>query len=208
MFAFQKNFTLVSYVPKKSQAVILLSAEHQDDKVSDESTKCKPDIILHYNDTKGAVDATDQMAQKYTTQRKTARWPMAMFYHMIDISAINAYKIWIMHNPDYAKGYLDGRRKFLLELGKDLAKENMTFRYRNPNGLHISIKEHILKIIPELQLHDIPQDPGREAVQGRCFLCSRTKDRKSRQRCLKCNRFVCVEHSEKQICCIKCKANN
>lgn len=208
MFAFKKKCTLVSYVPKKSRAVILLSTEHSDDKVSDETTKYKPDIVLHYNSTKGAVDATDQMVQKYTTQRKTARWPMVLFYHMIDIAALNAYKIWVMHIPEYRRGHLDARRKFLLELGKDLAKENMMFRYRNNNGLKKSTKEHILNILPELKPNDIPQDAGRAAGQGRCFLCSRVKDRKSRQRCIKCNHFVCVQHSEKQICCINCRGTN
>lgn len=204
MFAFGKHCTLVSYAPKKGKAVILLSTEHEDDKVSNEETHYKPDIVLHYNSTKGAVDTTDQMSQKYTTQRKTLRWPMTLFYHIIDIAAINAYQIWILKNPNYKSGHLDARRKFLLQLGKDLAKENMVFRFRNNNGLKATTKENILKIMPEL-LSENTTPTRQVANQGRCFLCARSKDRKSRQLCVKCERFVCVQHSEKQICCITCK---
>lgn len=60
----------------------------------------------------------------------------------------SAYKIWILHNPD-------ARRKFLLELEKDLVKESAMFYYRNTNRLQKSIKEHILKIISEFQFQDI-----------------------------------------------------
>lgn len=59
------------------------------------------------------------MAQKYTMQRSTAGWPM------IGIAAINAYKIWMILTPSYESGHVHAKRKFLLELGKDLAKENM-----------------------------------------------------------------------------------
>ncbi|KAB0804260.1 hypothetical protein PPYR_01230 [Photinus pyralis] len=117
MFAFMKDKTLVSYVPKRNSAVVLLSTEHRDDKISGADNDYKPDIILHYNKTKGAVDTTDKLAKEYTTQRKTNRWPMAIFFHLLDIAAINAYKLWIHANPEWKKGRLDKRRMFLLELG-------------------------------------------------------------------------------------------
>ncbi|XP_031332326.1 piggyBac transposable element-derived protein 4-like [Photinus pyralis] len=197
MFAFKKNRTLVSYVPQKRRAVLLLSSEHEDDKVNGEDVDNKPDIILHYNSTKGAVDATDQMAQKYTTQRKTARWPMAIFYHMIDIAAINAFKIWVMANPEYEKGHLDARRRFLLQLGKDLSKDHIMFRYKNNNGLKANIKECMLKVFPEMKEERTPQEQP-EATQGRCYLCTR-------QFCIDCCQFVCLEHSQKQVLCLTCK---
>ncbi|XP_035212060.1 uncharacterized protein LOC118186137 [Stegodyphus dumicola] len=57
IFGFQKEATLVSYVPKKNKSVILLSTMHSGDQI-DESTgeSKKPEIITFYNMTKGAVD--------------------------------------------------------------------------------------------------------------------------------------------------------
>lgn len=203
MFAFMENKTLVSYVPKKNSAVILLSTEHNDDKISGEETDYKPDIILHYNKTKGAVDTTDKLAKEFTTQRKTNRWPMAIFFHLLDIGGINAYKLWILKNPEWKRNRLDRRRLFLLDLGQSLIKKNIICRYNNEKSLHSNIKQSMLTILPELKGRS--EQPGPViARQQRCFLCERNKDRKSRKFCIRCNRYVCTEHSKNITICIQC----
>lgn len=78
IFCFDGQFTLVSYVPKKNKAVILLSSMQHDMRVSEETHK-KPKIILYYNETKGGVDRMDQMVQSYSCKRKINRWPMPFF---------------------------------------------------------------------------------------------------------------------------------
>ena len=50
IFGFNKEKTLVSYVPKVNKAVILLSTEHHDKKITEND--CKPEIIIFYNKTK------------------------------------------------------------------------------------------------------------------------------------------------------------
>lgn len=52
--------TIVSYVSKKYKIVIQLSTFTKSVKVSDINDK-KPQIILDYNATKGAVDTLDQL---------------------------------------------------------------------------------------------------------------------------------------------------
>ena len=74
LFAFQDYLTLVSFVPKQNKAVLLLSSQHHDNLVDKKSGK--PNIILEYNKTKGAVDTLDQMCRKYTVKRGTRRWPL------------------------------------------------------------------------------------------------------------------------------------
>jgi len=41
-----------------------------------------------------AVDILDQMSARYTVQRATRRWTMAVFYDMINIAAVNALVIY------------------------------------------------------------------------------------------------------------------
>jgi len=41
-----------------------------------------------------AVDMLDQMCARYTAQRATRRWTMAMFYGMISIATVNALVIY------------------------------------------------------------------------------------------------------------------
>jgi CO dehydrogenase/acetyl-CoA synthase gamma subunit (corrinoid Fe-S protein) len=68
IFAFHDEVTLVSYVPKKNRAVIALSTEHHYIKIGGEEVLHKPDIILHYNATKGGVDTIDKMINEYSTR--------------------------------------------------------------------------------------------------------------------------------------------
>lgn len=200
MFAFRKKRTLVSYVPKKNRAVIMLSSEHTDDKVSGEEHDYKPDIILHYNSTKGAVDTVDKMAKQYSCQRKTNRWPMAIFQHLLDIAGINAFKLWTIKNPEWKKKQLDRRRLFLLQLGKDLMYDHVAARHRNPIGLHSIILKYIITAFPNLEVANEERE-AEEAIasQGRCYLCPRSRDRKSRKYCLTCKKFVCQAHSNPRI---------
>ena len=57
LLGFNKDTTLVSFVPKKSKSVLFLPTMHHDDKIDDQTGK--PDIILYYNQTKRAVDGLD-----------------------------------------------------------------------------------------------------------------------------------------------------
>lgn len=94
LFGFTNQKTICSYVPKKNRAVILVSSMHHG-KVVDEDNK-KPEIILYYNTTKGGVDEADKKCSIFSSSRRTRRWPMVVFYRIVDLSGINAY-IYNMH---------------------------------------------------------------------------------------------------------------
>ena len=87
MFGFQKHATLVSFTPKKNKSVVLLSTMHRDAKV-DAETK-KPEIIQFYNSTKGGVDTVDQLCGNYSVSRRTRRWPLCVFFHLVNIAGVN-----------------------------------------------------------------------------------------------------------------------
>ena len=57
-FGFARDMTLVSYVPKKGKAVLLLSTLHNQPEISDREDR-KPIVVLDYNKTKGTVDTID-----------------------------------------------------------------------------------------------------------------------------------------------------
>ena len=60
-------------------------------------------MILDCNASKGAVDTLDQLIGTYTCKRKTNRWPMIIFYNIIDTSAYNAFVLWREINPGWKK---------------------------------------------------------------------------------------------------------
>jgi len=107
IFAFQDCATLVSYCSKKGRVVVLISTEHDTAEV-DNSEKAKPRMVLDYNASKAGVDTMDQMVRTYTS--KTRRWPMVLFYNLLDVSALNAFIIWIHLNPNWMNGILYKRK--------------------------------------------------------------------------------------------------
>ena len=118
IYAFRDDASLVSYVPKKKKAIILLSTFHKKIQNADDETK-KPEIILHYNETKVGVDIMDQMVKNFTTRRATKRWTLALFENFLDISALNSFVIWMQLNPNFAEKR-DKRVAFLRELISEL----------------------------------------------------------------------------------------
>ena len=60
----------------------------------------------------------DQMVRCYSTKRMTRRWPVAVFYNMIDVSALNAFILWIYVCGADATPKKRKRRSFLIRLAK------------------------------------------------------------------------------------------
>lgn len=181
IFAFQEDATLVSYVPKRMKAVLLLSTLHTQPEISTEDHR-KPQIILDYNHTKGGVDTLDQLVRTYSCKRKTNRWPFAIFCNLLDIMAYNAFVLYTSVHPQYQAGRLYRRRLFLLELSKSMLPE-------------------FPRVVAQ------PRDvnpPGRVVVRAyrRCSFCSRANDKKTRDVCGNCGLSICKDHSH--LLCPNC----
>ena len=69
IFGFNDKLTMVSYVPQKNKAVILLSTMHHEISIDKEDHKKRPEIIKFYNKTKIGVDLVDQMIGTCTCRR-------------------------------------------------------------------------------------------------------------------------------------------
>ena len=94
LFGFhERNVALCSYLPKENKAVILLSTMHSDTAVNVDEQK-KPQMIMYNNKYKAGVDTMDQMVSRYTCHRRTQRWPLAMFFNILDVGALVAYLIY------------------------------------------------------------------------------------------------------------------
>lgn len=112
IFGYTDKLTMVSYVPQKNKAVVLLSSQIRKDTIVPEE-KNKPKIILFYNKTKGAVDTGDKMTREYSCARPTRRWPFRVFMEIIDMAALNAYVIFKMRHPEWNANNT-GKRKFFI----------------------------------------------------------------------------------------------
>ena len=99
-FAYDRDVTVCSYVPKKKKAVVLLSSMHVSREV-EETQSAKPKIVKYYSKTKGGVDTMDKMLKEYIVKRRTLRWPLAFFYNMVDVPGLACYAIYREHNERF-----------------------------------------------------------------------------------------------------------
>ncbi|KAL4123045.1 hypothetical protein QTP88_015277 [Uroleucon formosanum] len=209
-FAFRKDATLCSYVPKKNKSVILLSTMHMTD---EQTVTAKPEIIKYYNQTKGGVDTMDKMLSEYTVKRRTNRWPLAFFYNMIDIAALSAYIIYTEHNQRFNS--TDRRRRFLKELANQLCMPAIEIRTSIPKVVRNHFTRSAMEMVlgrPIQQVISIPNDlptrdaSGRIQIVGSCQVCRELnhKQRKTRKACSTCSKPVCNEHSINKVICEKC----
>jgi Transposase IS4 len=113
IFGFDNQLTLTSYVPKKGKAVIMLSSMHHDDTI-DAGNNSKPEIIAYYNSKKSGVDNLDHLIGLYTCRRKTRRWPLTLFFNIVDTAGVASYVIWCAMHPDYQVGKTHKRRLYLV----------------------------------------------------------------------------------------------
>ncbi|XP_060855395.1 uncharacterized protein LOC132933083 [Metopolophium dirhodum] len=168
MFGFTKDMTLVSHVPKKSKIVLLLSTMHHDNAI--DSNLNKPEIITFYNMTKGGVDVVDDL-KDYSVARISRRWPLTIFYSLLNIAGINSQLIYKANNNCNIN-----RREFLQTLGKQLTMGYLQQRI-NIKTLPIEVKRKIASILREKYIEQPNAGPTRE---GRCYYCDRKKNRKTK----------------------------
>ena len=78
---------LTIYQAKSNKNVIILSTLHTTVTVDQEKKK-KPETITFYTETEYGVDILDQMAKKYSIIAGSRRWPVHIFYNILDLAVI------------------------------------------------------------------------------------------------------------------------
>ncbi|KAL6473223.1 hypothetical protein MHYP_G00194110 [Metynnis hypsauchen] len=159
--------TLTVYAPKRRKTVCILSSMHSMVETGDTQKK-KPNTVTDYNSLKCGVDVMDQMVRKYTVRSGTRRWPVAVFYNLIDISALNAHVLF-----QACTGVKERRSDFLVKLARELAQSHMAAKEVHKENLQ--------------QQPPTPDTGKRELCQVKCCC----KNNHATKRCVSCNRFTC-----------------
>lgn len=191
IFGYRDDATLLSYSPKKRKCVVLLSTMENNDDVTTSDGKRPPDIIDFHDATKGAVCASEEMAACYTTCRITNRWPMVVFFSMLNTAAINARVILLSTNDPPLQ--FKSRREFLKNLGLSLVADLVRFRSSSetlPRNLRMECAE---------LCGEPPSKKIAIKSKGRCSLCPRSKDKKTKVVCFYCMRLICGSH-QRPVC--------
>ncbi|KAJ8945552.1 hypothetical protein NQ318_020398 [Aromia moschata] len=151
---------------KKGKSTVLVSSMHH--RASTNPDSQKPEIVEYYNRNKGGVDTIDE---KYSTSRRTRRWPLTIFFRMLDASIINAY---ILHQSIKDNPIIKEKSAFAKELAAKLVREHMEKRLRDPR-LPRELRFNIIRILGISEINDPPNEEklvlkkrkGRYLFQGR-----------------------------------------
>ncbi|XP_033971282.1 piggyBac transposable element-derived protein 4-like [Trematomus bernacchii] len=162
------------YQCKPRRNVTILSTQHQHVAISTERKK-KPETIEYYNHSKVGVDVLDQMARQYSVKGGTRRWPVAVFYNVLDLAAINA---WVLYRSCMSQENIP-RRDFMLHLAHKLHAEWMASK------------------APPLA--DLPFSGAEERRRMTCMVKAHCMQNKTFCKCVKCGDAVCGKCTAKVL---------
>lgn len=173
-----ENCTLTIYKSKPNKKVLLLSTKHKNITI-EKNKKLVPETVTYYNSTKYGVDVLDQMARKYSVKASSRRWPLQVFYNILDLAAINA---WILYKETTQVNI--SRKDFIFQLAEELRS-----KYR---------EEVENTSIPMTEIHATD-------ARKNCQVQQSCKRNRCRNHCSKCNRNVCGKCvSKTEFICKKC----
>lgn len=177
------NCTLTIYKSKPNKKVLLLSSKHKFVSIEN-NDKRLPETVSYYNKTKFGVDMTDQMARKFTTKSKSCRWPLQVFFNILDLAGINA---WILYKQ--TTGDNISRQDFLLKLAVELADDFRVAREQPKE------KANTKRSLP---------NPVTDSNKRRRCQIGYCKENKTNKICSNCKKFVCGKCATETLMCKKC----
>lgn len=135
---------------------------------------------MWYNKTKGGVDTIDRMLASYSVRRFCPRWPMIVFYNMLDISLINAFAL-------YKRIFSETkRRNFLNQISTLLCKPLL-----ERNEIEKKVTKR-LSLPPHF--HELTCTGNDTKIKSRCAFCPRQNDKKISTKCTICHKYCCRLH--------------
>ena len=132
----------------------------------------------------GGVDKSDQLINKYNTQRKTNKWWKTFFYHFLDIARVNAFILF----EDFRKKHADvpelqrpvryGQLDFTTKLIRQLADVDV-----NADVPHLK----------KMRVHNAFYYPCYD--QGKKEKCykEKQKEQKTNVKCMGCDIYLCFQ---------------
>ncbi|XP_035283508.1 piggyBac transposable element-derived protein 4-like [Anguilla anguilla] len=159
--------TLTVYQCKPRRNVSILSTQHQHVAIATNAKK-KPETVTYYNSTKVGVEVLDKMARQYSVKGGTCRWPVAVFYNILELAAINACVLYRSCTKDNIH-----RRDFILQLAQELV----------PSSWHQN--RHHTWTCP------FPFPLSEQRKRMTCVVKAQCKQNKTFTKCLKFQKAVC-----------------
>lgn len=147
----KKGETVVRYAEgiavakwRDKRSVLYVSTEFENNMVSSYNRKGhpveKPLPIIHYNAEMSGIDRHDQLMACYPCEHKTLGWSKKVFFHLLQVSLINSFKLFRKANPSAKKPLYDFRLSVIDVLLPQKCPILKRPRQRNDNVRHVIAK--------------------------------------------------------------------
>lgn len=195
-FNYEDKVTVQCHQGSKQKKVLLLSTVHHKPSVVE---RRKTDIQMFYNATKGGVDSFDQMCAALSCSRKTRRWPLCMFYGVINLCMVNSYIVYCAKNPHLKLSRRDFHGKVAEALSRPWAMHRLSEQHYLMRELR-SLIGTTFEVVVDTPSSD-PQSSKTDRRQ-RCYMCPSKSNTKTRVLCSTCQKCVCPQHEVRT--CLNC----
>ena len=145
----------------------------------------KPVMILDYNQRKRRVDMFDENLEEFSCPRKTVRWPLLIFYNIINAVANNTY--YLLRKVGE---YKPSKKAFLKKLTFDLAKPAAGIRLSLFNQKHSLRSAVVLVRFPAPSVLAESPNTIKTSRIIRCMKCRKL----THLQCDDCGGEVCPRH--------------
>lgn len=193
---FTEDLSLISYVPERNKISVYLSNRVQDR--IDDVNSTKPEIIKAVEDSRKNVEDLHQNILNFGVDRRTRRWPLLVFFHFLNMAVMNSQTVLAENTGNSLPKF-----EFIKQLSLSMIRRQME-RRSEAGYLPKDMRKRIrMSVDTPAMMTTQCQSIG--PSKGRCYVCTRVKDKKSSTKCHKCHLFICKEHSIVTcVCCSQC----
>jgi len=184
-----KNMLVVRW--KDRRDVFMLTTQFEDKMVhvgkSDHQGNAilKPVAVMHYNESMGPIDKTDMLLSSVECVRRTIKWYKKLFFHLIDLSLLNAYSAY-KTCTGLKISLADFQFQLIREIFTKYATQKQNICRRSNTYLPERLQgRHFPSIVPPTSKKSKPQ--------RRCLVCQNkhNKRKDTTYMCIKCDVGLC-----------------
>ena len=129
----------------------------------------KPECIVHYNENMNFIDKADMQISFVEYIRKTVKWYRKFFFHLLDLSTLNAYMLFTVKHKNNTQ-FGEFRKELIRQLIERHAQSKHTIGRSIVEGNLIRLNA---RHFPSL----VPATATGKTAQTACVVCNHTSRR-------------------------------
>ncbi|XP_066965648.1 piggyBac transposable element-derived protein 4-like [Macrobrachium rosenbergii] len=164
------------------------------DHVTNEA-KLKPAAVTDYNINMRMVDKSDMQIGIAQTVRKSVKWYIKLFFHLLDICLLNAYNMYLVKTGNKPR-----LKSFRLAVIRQMLTKFASDRTNNGKGGRRSVERNPIRVGALHFIEFLPATEKKQSAQRACYVCKHTSKRPAKR---KDTRYWCPD-CKVPLCLVPC----